>query len=141
MKDAKRIAAKPLKPAMQARHMAVLTGMANHAHRHTVVSVSTGNRAPRHGWRHGRVASRACLRVLQHGCVALCTVVRPWPFQFTLSGLRLTSILPLFFLQFFLKAIFLIKTRRFSLEVQISHNISIIESKEANLPLSHLDLA
>ena len=78
MKDAKRIAAKPLKPAMQARRMVVLTGTANHAHRRTAVSVSTGNCAPRHGWRHGRAASRASLRVLQHGCVALCTVVRPW---------------------------------------------------------------
>ena len=44
-------------------------------------------------------------------------------------------------LKFSQNAIFADKTRRFSQKRQISHNISIFESKEANLSLSHVDLA
>ena len=42
---------------------------------------------------------------------------------------------PLFFFLILLNAIFFIKTRRLSLKVQISHNISIITSKEADISL------
>jgi len=39
------------------------------------------------------------------------------------------------------KVIFVLKNQRLSLKAQMSHNISICESKEANLSLSYVDLA
>jgi len=77
----------------------------------------------------------AWLRPLQHsraapvqGCVSLGV------FPLALPGLRLTCILPLIPPESFL---FSSKPEK----AQISHNMSIIKSKEANLSHSHIDLA
>ena len=95
-------------------------------------------RAPLHGGQHGRAAVRAAFLALQHGCASSCTVVRlPFCFRLLFWG----SVWPLFFLQLLVKAIFVLKTRRFSLKTEISHNVSIFETKKANLSLSHVDLA
>jgi len=56
---------------------------------------------------------------------------------FALLRLRLTSILP----SIPCESYFCSQNPKFFLKAQISHNISIFESKEANLSLSHVDLS
>jgi len=65
-----------------------------------------------------------------------CTVVR---LSVCFHGFFQGSVWPLFLSWILLNTIFFIKTRRFSLKAQISYNISIITSKEANISFSHLD--
>ena len=87
---------------------------------------------------HDRATGCATFLGLQHGRASPMhgrASFRSLPFA--LLRLHWTSIL----LQFLVKAIFVLKTRRFSLKAQISHNISIFESKEANLSLSYVNLA
>ena len=86
-----------------------------------------------HGQQHGRATGWATFLALQHGLAfPMHGRVSFRLLPFALPRLYLTSILP----STPCKTIFVLKTRRFSLKAQISHNLSILESKEANLSLS-----
>ena len=75
--------------------------------------------------------SRAWLWPLQHGRASL------HPFPLALSRLRLTSILPSIPLENYLSC----PKPKVLLKAQIGRNISINESKESNLSISHIDFA
>ena len=77
-KDLQRIAAKPIKIARRRPTHGRADKHSQPCSRHMTMCVSTGNRAPRHGWGHSHADGRASFRGLHHGCAALRTVVCAW---------------------------------------------------------------